>query len=409
MEWIIIVYLLMFFFGIYFLLMFLLIYRRYKKDFNTSPEPVKFPSITFIVPAFNEEEGIEETLGCLVKLGYPQGKKKILVVNDGSTDRTSEIVRKFIKEHPEVRLIDKRNSGKADSINQAIKTIDTELIAITDADSFPQKDCLLKMVGYFEEDENIGAVTSRVLIKNKKNLLERWQDLDYTIIAWSRKVLDYIDSVYVTNGPLSIYRTSIINKVGGFDSKNLTEDIEITWRLLSQGYKTKMAYSAKVYTTVPSKFKKWSNQRIRWNLGGLQTIFKYRKNILRGTNFFGFFVIPYVTLAFFLSLIGIFLLLRYLWLKISFFILSLPFLIKGYNPINLLEFDFHLTLLIILGGMFMIFTLIYYRSAVKDSDIKRLKLRSLFSYIFIYRPLYLIPLVVACFRLAKGDIRWYTK
>lgn len=409
MEWITPVYLVMFFFGIYFLLMFLLIYRRYKKDFNHSPEPKIFPTISLIVPAYNEEEGIEGTLNCLVNLDYPKGKKKIIVVNDGSTDKTAELVKKFIKKHPEVKLIDKKNSGKADSINQALKTIDTELMAVTDADSFPEKDCLLKMVGYFEQEQNVAAVTSRVLIKNKKNILEKWQDLDYTVIAWSRKVLDYIDSVYVTNGPLSIYRTKVVKDVGGFDTKNLTEDIEITWRLLSKGYQTKMAYGAKVYTTVPSRFMKWSNQRVRWNLGGIQTIFKYKKNILRGTNFFGFFVIPYVTLAFFLSLVGIFLLLRFVWLKVSFYILSLPFLIKGYNPINMIELNFNITLLLILGAMFFVFTIKYYYSAVKNSEMKKLKIISLLSYIFIYRPLYLIPLIIACFRLIKGDIRWYTK
>ena len=68
-------------------------------------------------------------------------------------------------------------------------------------------------------------------------------NFDYMVVAWSRKVLDFVDSVYVTNGPLSIYRADVIRKIGGFDTKNLTEDIEITWHLLSLGYKTRMSYS----------------------------------------------------------------------------------------------------------------------------------------------------------------------
>lgn len=409
MEAITIIYFIMFFFGIYFLMMFIILFNRHKKNLEEYPEPKLFPTVSFIVPAYNEEESIANTITALLAVNYPKGKKEILVVNDGSKDRTSEIVKAFMKKHKEVKLLEKLNSGKADSINQALKVIRGELIAITDADSYPEPDSLIKMVGYFEEDENVAAVTSRVLVKNKKNFIERFQAFDYVVIAWSRKILDYIDSVYVTNGPLSIYRAGVVKKLGGFDTRNLTEDIEITWRLLSRGYKTKMSYSTKVYTTVPSDFNKWVKQRVRWNLGGLQTIMKYKKYIFQGKNFFGFFVIPYVTLSFFLALVGVALLIRYVWIKSSIWLFSIPYFLRGYNPFRFMSFSLPITILMILGLIFFVLAIWYYKSAIEGQEIKNKGIISILTYSIIYRSLYTIPLLICLYKLLKRDIRWYTK
>lgn len=408
METITIIYFVMFFFGIYFLTLFLLIFYKNHKKMYDYPEPKKFPSISFLVPAYNEELNIANTIKALLEVEYPKDKKQIIVINDGSTDNTRKIVEDFVKKYPEVKLINKENSGKADSLNQAIKQVNTDLIAVTDADSYPKKDALLKMVGFFEQDEKVAAVTSRVLVKNKKNLLEKFQDVDYIVIAWTRKLLDYVDSVYVTNGPLSVYRTSAVKKVGGFDPKNLTEDIEITWHLLSQGYKSKMSYSAEVYTTTPYKFKNWMNQRIRWNLGGLQTIFKYKKYALR-EGLFGYFVITYVSLSFFLALIGLLLFSRFVWLQFIQHSLLIPYIFRSYNPLEFIEWNFSITILALLGLIFFILSYFYYKSAIKDSSLSHKNLFTILSYAFIYRPFYTIPLLISIYRLIKGDIRWYTK
>jgi len=408
MNTITIIYMVMFFFGIYFLTLFLLLYARNYRDLFNFPTPQKFPSITFLIPAYNEEDSIKETLKSLLEVNYPKEKKQIIVINDGSIDNTKQIVQKFVKKYSFIKLINKSNSGKANSLNYALKKVKTELIAVTDADSYPSKDSLMKMVGFFEQDKKIAAVTSRVLVKNKKRFLEKFQDFDYVVIAWTRKLLDYVDSVYVTNGPLSIYRMSAVKEIGGFDPKNLTEDIEITWHLLSKGYKTKMAYSALVYTTVPQKLRDWINQRIRWNLGGLQTINKYKTFALR-KNIFGYFVITYVSLAFFLSLVGLALFLRFLWINSSLYLFSLPYFFQGYNPFEIFDFYIPFTLLLIMGLSFLALSFIYYRKAVKNAKLKKKNVLTILTYTFIYRPLYLIPLLGAIYRLIKGDLGWYTK
>jgi poly-beta-1,6-N-acetyl-D-glucosamine synthase len=401
------IYIFLFFFGIFFLLIFVLMHKRNLYRLYQSPEIKKYPSVTFLVPAYNEEASIQDTVEALIKIDYPKEKKEIIIINDGSTDGTLKIAKKLEKKYSEVILLDKPNSGKANSLNDAIKIAKGELIAVTDADSYPNPDSLKKMVGHFE-DEKVAAVTSRVLVKNKKNWLARFQVLDYSIIAWTRKLLDFVDSVYVTNGPLSMYRKSIVEKVGGFDPKNLTEDIEITWHVLSKGYSTKMSYSAIVYTIVPEDLDTWIKQRVRWNLGGLQTVQKYWKTMFK-KGAFGYFVIPYVSASFFLAIVGFLLLTRYFWIKGSYQLVSLYYIFQGYDYWRYIEFSFQVSLLFFLGALFFALAIYYYKTGFIHSETGNKSVIKILAYSFFYRALYVIPLLIAIYKLAKGDIRWYTK
>jgi len=410
MNSLVVIYAIMFFFGIYFLLIFVVLYFRNKEKMDDYPKATRFPRVSILVPAYNEEKSISGTINALLELDYPKDKKEIIVINDGSKDNTSGIIREFMKKHKEIILLDKKNSGKADSLNQAIKIAKGDFIAVVDADSYPTKDVLKKMIGYFENDEKVAAVTSKVWVKNKNNFLERFQDVDYCVIAWSRKILDFIGAVYVTNGPFSVYRKSLVKEVGGFDPKNMTEDIEITWNLLSRGYKTKMSYSAKVYTIVPEKVKVWTNQRVRWNVGGLQTLYKYRRFFLtHGENLFGRFVMSYVSLSFLLALFGLLLSLRFIYLAISPYLFSLPYFFQGYNPFLFMDFYFAFTILFIWGALFFGLSILFHKLALQNTEVKRKNILTIVIYIFVYRPLYMVPFVKSFYRLIRGDIKWYTK
>lgn len=400
------IYIILFFFGVYFLMIFIVMQHRYRKVLFSYPNPRRYPTVSFIVPAYNEEKSISNTLEALLNLKYPK-KNEIIVVNDGSKDKTAEIVKKFAEKHSEIFLLNKENSGKANSLNYAIKKSGGELIAVVDADSYPKKDALLKMVGYFD-DKNVAAVTSRVLVKNKGNWLERFQVLDYSIIAWTRKLLDFVNSVYVTNGPLSVYRREVVIKVGGFDPTNLTEDIEITWNILSKGYNTRMSYSAIVYTTVPSDLKTWVKQRVRWNLGGLQTVKKYKKYMFKRREF-GYFVIPYVGASFIFAIIGFLLVIRYSWVKGTYYTYSFYYSFFGYNLFKYLEFNFFLTLLLFFALSFLVLAIHYYKLGFKNSETGNKSVLNILAYSFFYRSLYIIPLLIALYKIVRGDIKWYTK
>ncbi len=303
---------------LYFLFFFLILYSRNKSFLKATPKLNNLLPVSIIVPAHNEEKTISGTLKALANLVYPKDKLEIIVVDDGSTDRTYETVKKFRN----VKIIRKENSGKASALNLGIKKARNGIIACVDSDSRPMPDALMKSLPFFNE-KLVAAVTTSIFVRQPKNFIERLQWLEYMMIVWSRKLLEYVDSVYVTPGPLSLYRKDVLLKVGGFDVNNMTEDIEVTWRLLSKGYKVRMATEARTYTTAPKKFSNWWNQRIRWNLGGIQTMMKYKYTFLKESyGMLGSFVWPFFSASYALSFIGLglftYLILNYFYNQFSF-------------------------------------------------------------------------------------------
>jgi len=284
-------------FALYFSLLFLIIFWENKQKIKEVPKIDKLPTVTLIVPAHNEEKKIVNTITCLKNLNYPKKLLEIIVVDDGSTDRTAEVAKKT-----GVKVIRKEKGGKANALNYALKYAKGEIVGVVDADSYPEPNALMKSLPFFS-DPMVASVTTRILAKDSKGLLGKLQEIEYALIAWTRKLLEYVDSIQATPGPLSLYRRKILNELGGFDENNATEDIEIAWRLMDAGYKIRMA-GAETKTEIPKSIRGWWKQRIRWNIGGFQTSYKYRKSAFRkGSGTFGFFVVPFSVISYVLSIL----------------------------------------------------------------------------------------------------------
>ncbi len=279
----------------------LLLFKNRKELFNHSLSKDNLPTVSILIPAYNEEKTIAGTIQSVLNLDYPKDKKEIIVLDDGSKDNTAIIASSF----KGIKVITKQNSGKADSLNSGINIAKNEFIIVVDADSYHERDALIKVINCFKEDPNIEAVTSSVRVKNQETLLGKLQFIEYTLIAWARKLLEFINSVYVTPGPLSAYRKKTLQKLGGFDKNNLTEDIELAWRILRNNYRIKMCLSARVYTVVPEKFSKWWHQRLRWDIGGLQTFSKHKDTLGKPRyGMLGVWVAPFYLSSFVLALLG---------------------------------------------------------------------------------------------------------
>lgn len=302
MKVLVTIYLAFMFISLYFLFFFSLIYLRNRTKLFEHPQKIK-KSISVIIPAYNKEECIEVTIRSLLSSDYPI--EKIFVVNDASTDKTREIVERLSKEFKKVVLLNREtNSGKASvSINYGLKHVKSELVAIVDGDSYADSTAIGKMVGHFS-DEKVGVVTASILVKNRGKFIQNLQVMEYVIMAWTRKLLDFIGGVWATPGALSIYRKEALDKVGGFDEHNMTEDIEITWRLVKEGYRVRMCLAARTYTIVPTRIRDWIRQRIRWDIGGMQTVGKY-KNCLFKNGMLGNFILPFFVMSMFIGLLGI--------------------------------------------------------------------------------------------------------
>ncbi len=370
----------------------LLLFKNRKELFNYSVSKENLPSITILIPAYNEADTIAGTIQSVLDLDYPKDKKEIIVLNDGSKDNTEEIAKSF----KDIKVITKPNSGKADSLNYGISIAKNEFIGVVDADCYHEKDALLKVINCFKEDPNIEAVTSAVRVKNQEKLLGKLQFIEYTLIAWARKLLEFINSVYVTPGPLSVYKKATLQKLGGFDKNNLTEDIDIAWRILRNNHKIKMCLSAKAYTVVPEKFSQWWHQRLRWDIGGLQTFAKH-KDTLGKTRYgmLGIWVAPFYLSSFILALLGFIVWVYVLGRKFITKLLSYFYSIETDSFV--LQFkELHLTpsIFTIFGFLLISIYLVYITFGLKMMDpgkIPRHRKFTVLIYMFFYLTLY--PLV----------------
>lgn len=238
------------------------------------PRQTIFPTLSLIVPAFNEEQNIAKTLASLLKLDYPKDKLDIIVVDDGSNDHTAKIVRAFKKDG--VRLLNKKHSGKGSSLNFGLKAAVGELFGIVDADSTVEPDSLKTLVPHFS-DPKVGAVISGIKVANQKKILERLQRFEYLFATLFRRLLTALNTLYITPGVLSLYRRDVVLRLGGFDEKNPTEDLEMALRLHHAFYKVEMELDSVTYTTVPSTIRAFERQRVRWCRGHIHNILgKYR-------------------------------------------------------------------------------------------------------------------------------------
>ncbi|QQG39683.1 MAG: glycosyltransferase family 2 protein [Candidatus Aenigmatarchaeota archaeon] len=260
---------------------------------HSYPTAKSLPFVSIIVPAWNEERYIAATVRSLLGLDYPRDKLEILVVNDGSTDRTSEIARTLGRRHKNLRVIDKPNGGKASALNMGVSRARGAIVACMDADSEVHRSALRMMVGHMD-NPRVAAVTSSMKIKNKNaSLMTKMQHTEYLFHMLLRKALCCLDCLTVAPGPFSLYRKSVVRSVGGFDDCNRVEDMDMTFRIHRAGYSVENVLDAHVWTNGPTTFTGLFNQRMRWFRGLIGTTLKYRDMVFsRNFGNFGMFLLP---------------------------------------------------------------------------------------------------------------------
>jgi len=298
-----------------------------------------FKPITIIVPAYNEREGIVQCVYSLLQLEYPD--YQIIVVNDGSTDGTLEqlfenfkirqasftpyyeIASQPIKAvylspaYPNLVVMDKENSGKADSINAAINISRNPLIAVIDADSILERDCLMKIVRPFMENTNVVAVGGDVRIANgckvnrgsiegvglSKSWLVRFQVIEYLRAhLFGRNGFDFLNGILILSGAFSCFRRDALIDIGGYKPGSVGEDLQIIVRfqkeLRIKNPKTRVTFipDPVCWKIVPEKIKTLSSQRARWQKGTIETIRQHKELFFNPDyEWLGMIVYPYYT------------------------------------------------------------------------------------------------------------------
>lgn len=276
--------------------------KKEKKLFSDK----ELPGVSILIPAYNEEKSIVETIESIANSDYPKGKMEIIVIDDGSKDKTYSLAKKYegTFNGKTIRVLTKKNGGKGTALNLGISRAKFEFIFSMDADTFVEPDSVKKMVRPFK-DKDIMSVTSAMIIHKPKTILQKIQQVEYVFGLFLRKAFASINSLYITPGAFSAYRKSFFEKYGGYAENDLTEDLEVAMRIQYYGYKIENSMDAFVYTISPSKFIQLTKQRRRWYAGTLKNTWRYKKIFGKKYGDLGMFVFPIAWVSVFISIYGL--------------------------------------------------------------------------------------------------------
>ncbi|MEV6331779.1 glycosyltransferase [Streptomyces sp. NPDC051909] len=237
--------------------------------------PVTDP-VSVIVPAYNEEAGIEATIRSL--LASTHEYVQIVVVDDGSTDRTFEIAESV--EDPRVMVVRQPNAGKAAALNTGIGWARFDIIVMIDGDTVFEPDAVQRLIQPLA-DPRVGAVSGNTKVGNRQGVLGRWQHLEYVIgFNLDRRMYDVLECMPTVPGAIGAFRRDALARVGGVSEDTLAEDTDLTMALCRDGWRVVYEESAIAWTEAPSTVRQLWKQRYRWCYGTLQAMWKHRRAVV---------------------------------------------------------------------------------------------------------------------------------
>ena len=245
-----------------------------RKAEKALPAETPQPPVSVIIPAYNEERVIVDSVQRILSSDYPA--LELIVADDGSKDGTSAVVAEHFGSDPRVKLMTLVNGGKASALNRALKHASGEIIIALDADTQFLPDTIAKLVRWFG-DPLIGAVAGNARVGNQVNLVTRWQAIEYvTAQNVERRALDSLRAITVVPGAVGAWRRAALDAVGGYPEDTLAEDQDLTIAIQRQGWRVAYDVDAIALTEAPETFKALGKQRFRWSFGTLQCLWKHR-------------------------------------------------------------------------------------------------------------------------------------
>lgn len=252
-------------------------FRRELPDLKIDPYKDKIDmGVSVIVPAHNEELHIQDTILSILKSKY--AKFEILIVDDASTDKTYEKSLEIAEKYDNVKIIKlNQNKGKAMALNIGALAAKYEILLVIDADAILEPDAMIYLVRHFKYGPRVGAVTGNPKVRNRTNLIEKIQTVEYSsIIGLIKRAQRILGKVFTVSGVIVAFRKSAVFDVGLWDIDMITDDINITWKLEKRFYDIRFETQAFCWTMVPHTLKNLWHQRIRWAQGGFEVLFKHK-------------------------------------------------------------------------------------------------------------------------------------
>ena len=247
--------------------------RRERQSMGAPPNKSPF-TVSVIIPAFNEESVIASTVRGILNCSYRD--LNVVVVDDGSQDKTFEVLSANFGDDPRVDLIRVTNGGKANALNFGLAKAKGEIIVALDADTQFNRDTIGRLLRWFS-DKDVGAVAGNAKVGNRINMITRWQALEYVVAQnLERRALAALGTLTVIPGAVGAWRRSVLLELGGFRSDTLAEDQDLTIAVQRAGYRVVFDSSAIAWTEAPATVRGLAKQRFRWAFGTLQCLWKYR-------------------------------------------------------------------------------------------------------------------------------------
>ncbi|MGA2050411.1 MAG: glycosyltransferase [Terracidiphilus sp.] len=309
------------------------------------------PRVAVLIPAFNEELVIVRTIRSVLNSDYKN--LHIIVIDDGSPDRTAEVAREAYAAEiaaGRVQIFSKPNGGKAAALNFALDRLTEEIYVGIDADTVIATDAISKLIPHFE-DPRIGAMAGNAKVGNRVNLWTRWQALEYiTSQNFERRALDLFHVVTVVPGAIGAWRTAPVKAAGGYPINTVAEDADLTMNLLEQGFRVDYEDRSLAFTEAPIDAKGLMRQRFRWSFGTLQAVWKHRAAFVRNKAM-GLFALPNILIfQMFLPLVSPFIDMMFLYGVANYFI------DRHYHPLSASTASLDKLLVFFLGFLIIDFT-----------------------------------------------------
>ena len=257
----------------------------------TAPQGGYSPFVSVLVPVYNEEKVVTESIKSLLELNYPN--YEIIIINDGSTDKTKQVAETLVGYQKgkysdvKVTLLSKPNGGKAKALNAGIQLSKAEIVLCMDGDSQLSPDSVKLAVRHFSNRE-IGAVAGNVKVLNRGKLFTDLQALEYIEgLNMARSAQSFVRLVNIIPGPIGFFRKKAIEEAGFYSSDTFAEDADLTLKILANGWKIYYEPNSISFTEAPAKLQQLLKQRYRWTRGIIQSIRKHKKLLVNPSINFG--------------------------------------------------------------------------------------------------------------------------
>jgi cellulose synthase/poly-beta-1,6-N-acetylglucosamine synthase-like glycosyltransferase/spore germination protein YaaH/peptidoglycan/xylan/chitin deacetylase (PgdA/CDA1 family) len=255
----------------------LAIIEKLRPDNAKLPEPP--PGVTVLIPAYNEESVIVQTVQSVLHSDLHD--IQVIVVDDGSSDRTLELLQSNFGKNDRVQIIHQVNRGKAAALNNALLQAKTEFVVTIDADTEIEPNAIRKLLRHFS-DPKVGAVAGNVKVGNRSRWLTRWQALEYiTSQNMEKRAFDLLNCITVVPGALGAWRREAIEAVGGITADTVAEDADLTIAIRRLGWRVTYDEEAIAWTEAPETPGQLIRQRFRWTFGTLQSFWKHSDTLFR--------------------------------------------------------------------------------------------------------------------------------